>query len=335
MITKHPRSALILATVIFIAGIAINVFAEDSSTDKHFIEWKNEFRENAFHQGISYATFDKATQNLTPDNAVIKLDQNQPESTLTLQRYLDRTVRENRVVKAQKLFARHKDLLNEIRDKSDVTPSLLLALWAIETDFGRHQGKFSTIRSLITLAYDQRRSAFFSRELIDVLYLLQKNLLQLSDLKSSWAGAMGQFQFLPSVIRQYAVDYDVDGTLKLFEPHPDAFATAANYLVESGWNVALPWGIEVNFAEETSLTAESANGFKPLQYWQSLGIGRQLLPANLDPDTLLRMIRPDGDGGRTFLVTKNFEAILIWNRSLKFALAVFALSERIESRLIN
>lgn len=335
MITNQARLASILATVIYISGITVSVYAGDSSTDKHFIQWKNDFRETALHQGIAYITFDKATKNLTPDSAVIKLDRNQPETTLTLQRYLDRTVREKRVVMAQKLFAEHKDLFNEIRKKYGVPPSLLLALWAIETDFGRHLGTFSTIRSLITLAYDQRRSAFFSRELIDALYLVQNNLLQLPDLKSSWAGAMGQFQFLPSVIRQYAVDYDADGMLELFEPHPDAFATAANYLVGSGWNEALPWGVEMNLTGETRVSTESANGFKPLQYWHSLGISRQHLPDNLDPDTPLRMIRPDGDGGRIFLVTKNFEAILIWNRSSKFALAVFALSERIGSRLIN
>jgi membrane-bound lytic murein transglycosylase B len=335
VLTNYSRFALILAKIIYILGITVSVHAGDSSPDKHFMQWKNDFRETAFHQGISYITFDKATKNLAPDSAVIKLDRNQPETTLTLQRYLDRTVREKRVVMAQKLFAEHKNLFNEIREKYGVPPSLLLALWAIETDFGRHLGTFSTIRSLITLAYDQRRSAFFSRELIDALYLVQNNLLQLPDLKSSWAGAMGQFQFLPSVIRQYAVNYDSDGVLKLFEPHPDAFATAANYLVGSGWNAALPWGTEVDLPEETRVATESANGFKPLQYWHSLGISRQLLPAILDPDTPLKMIHPDGDGGRTFLVTINFEAILVWNRSSKFALAVFALSERIESRLIN
>jgi membrane-bound lytic murein transglycosylase B len=322
-------------TAVFVAGIYVSVYAGDNSTDKQFMEWRNGFRENAFQQGILYATFDKATENLTPDIAVIKLDRNQPESTLTLRRYLDRTVNERRVDKAQKLFAVHRDLFNTIRGKYDVPASLLLALWAIETDFGRHLGTFSTIRSLLTLSYDQRRSAFFSRELIDALYLVQNNFLQLSGLKSSWAGAMGQFQFLPSVIRQYAIDQDADGVINLFEPHPDAFATAANYLLNSGWNQALPWGVELNLADYIKVRAESSSHFKPLQYWLSLGIGPQSLPGNLEPDTPLRMIRPDGDGGRIFLVTGNFESILIWNRSLKFALAVFALSERIESGLTN
>ena len=316
-------------------GIYVNIYADDSSTDRHFTGWKIEFREQAFQQGISYATFDKATKNLTPDRAVIKLDRNQPESRLTLQRYLQRTVNERRVVKAQKLFVEHRLLLNTIHRKYELPASLLLALWAIETDFGRHLGTFSTIRSLLTLAYDKRRSVFFSRELIDVLHLVQNNLLQLRNLKSSWAGAMGQFQFLPSVIRQYAIDQDADGMINLFEPHPDAFATAANYLVESGWNPALPWGVEVNLAQDINAPSENANGYKPLQYWQSLGIRREQLPANLDPDTMLRMIYPDGKGGRTFLVTNNFETILIWNRSVKFALAVFTLSERIERRLNN
>lgn len=319
--------------MINIIGVTAAVEAGGRSPDLRFSEWKKNFREVAFQKGISFATFDEAMKNLTPDKAVIKLDRNQPESTLTLQRYLSRTVRENRIVKAQKLYTRYKKLLIEMQNKYEVPPSILQALWAIETDFGRHQGSFSTIRSLVTLAYDQRRSAFFSRELIDALYLVQNNLLQLTDLKSSWAGAMGQFQFLPSVIREYAVDADADGQLQLFQPHPDAFATAANYLVGSGWNSGLLWGVEVSLREETNILTENVDDYKPFNYWQSRGISLQHLSVKLDPNTPMRVIRPDGRSGRTFLVTKNFETILIWNRSLKFALAVFALSDRIESRL--
>ena len=226
-------------TVSLLVGLSFHVKAEE------FDAWRSNLRTEAVAKGISASLFDEAFQNVAPIARIIELDRNQPEFTLTLSTYLQKVVSGTRAKKARIRIEEHKDILAEVSAKYGVQPRFIVALWGIETNFGQHTGGFSVVAALATLAYDGRRSAYFRKELLNALTILQEGHIKPADMKGSWAGAMGQSQFMPSSFLSYATDWDGDGRRDIWTTQNDVFASIANYLSSVGWRDDLTWGREV------------------------------------------------------------------------------------------
>ena len=291
-----------------------------------FSTWLKGFRSKALASGVSQKTIDLTTSDLSPDGRILDFQNNQPESIQTLSDYLNSRISSRRIKDAQKYFKQHRPLLDEVGVKYNVQPRFIVALWGLESDFGRATGNWSTVRSLATLAHSGRRHEYFGRELIAALKLIDKQPLK-HNVKGSWAGAVGQCQFMPSNVHRLGVDYDKDGHIDIWDSKPDIFASIANYLSKNGWSDDETWGREVSLPSDfdTRLVGHAVR--LRLQKWQSLGIrrtnGHDLPNRNLWTSLLL----PDGINGRAFLVYEDFRVLLKWNRSDLFALSVGLLSE--------
>src|SRR5262245_63064410 len=236
---------------------------------RDFATWLQELRVEAVALGIRPQTLDAALTGLRPLQRVLELDRKQPEDTLTYAQYLERTLPASRVQKGQRLLNEHRALLQEIGTKYDVPPSIIVALWGMETDFGRTTGNFSVLASLATLAYDGRRSTFFRRELLEALKIVDAGQVRPEAMTGSWAGAMGQNQFMPSSFMQYAVDYDGDGRRDIWTTLADVFASTANYLARSGWQEHETWGHRVVLPAGFEAPPSSDQMSKPLTTWQA------------------------------------------------------------------
>jgi len=301
-----------------------------AGTPPDFAAWLAALRVEALAEGISPATFDRALAGVKePEPEVIKSDRNQPEFKLNLESYLGRLVSARRVEGGQLQRDSHRQLLAEIATRYRVQPRFLLALWGIESDYGRVLGSQPIIPALVTLAYDPRRSSYFRRELLQGLHILQEGLAPLEELQGSWAGALGGLQFMPSVYRRYAVDYNNDGRVDIWRDPGDLLATGAAYLAASGWQGDQTWGCEVRLTSKIGPDMFGHDQRLPLSRWQKLGVrrldGRDLPRQEIQASLLY----PDPEAGRYFLVYDNFRVILKWNRSDLFALAVSILADRL------
>lgn len=298
-----------------------------------FATWLADLRAEAAGRGISAATLDAALAGVEPLPRVVELDRNQPEFTLTLDQYLARVVSDRRVEVGRAKLRENAALLGRVAARYGVQPRFLVALWGIETDFGRLTGGFNVVQALVTLAYDGRRSAYFRGELLDALAILEAGHVRPEAMVGSWAGAMGQTQFMPSSFRRFAVDFDGDGRADLWQSRPDVFASAANYLSRSGWTDGLTWGREAHLPEGFDPALLGLETRKPLSGWQALGVRRadgRDLPKS--PDLEASLVAPDGPKGRVFLVYGNYRVILTWNRSHLFGIAVGTLADRLIGR---
>jgi len=236
-------------------------------SDAEFQAWLGGVKKEAREQGISQKTIDDAFAAVSHDPRVIQLDRKQPETKLTLEEYLAKTVTEPRISQGRELLAENRSLLDEISAKYGVPPQYIIALWAIETSYGNNTGGFSIIESLATLAYDGRRSEYFRGELMKALKIIDQGHIAAYDMEGSWAGAMGQCQFMPSSFLAYAVDYDGDGKRDIWNTQADVFASIANYLHSSGWNddkdnnfnVLLKWNRSRYFATAVMDIAQGVN----------------------------------------------------------------------------
>lgn len=294
-----------------------------------FATWLKDFRAEAAALGISQATLEQSLSDLEPDPEVLELDRRQPEFSQTFWAYLSRRVTPARIELGRELLAKHRPLLERIKAQYGVQPHFLVAFWGLETNFGSFTGNKPVIRSLATLAYDARRSAFFRRELLNALRIIDAGHISAAELSGSWAGATGQLQFMPSTFVQYAVDGDKDGRLDIWHSYPDMFASAANYLSSVGWRPKEIWGREVRLPPDFDLSLAQLEIEKPISEWQKLGVrranGRNLPSANFASSIVL----PGGAKGPAFLVYQNFRSILVWNRSLLYALSVGHLSDQL------
>ena len=234
-----------------------------------------------------------------------------------------------RVEKGRQRLRENRALLVEIGRKYGVQPRFLVAFWGIETDFGRHTGGFRVIPALATLAYDGRRSAYFRRELLNALEILDQGHIALSDMVGSWAGAMGQSQFMPSSFVTFAVDYDGDGRKDIWNTKADVFASAANYLSRVGWKGDQTWGRPVRLPKGFDTGLASLKIRKRLSAWQRLGVRRADGGDLPKRDLMASVVLAEGPGGPAYVVYDNYHAILKWNRSTFFALAVGSLAEQI------
>jgi membrane-bound lytic murein transglycosylase B len=229
----------------WLAALGLCVAAVSAPARADFQAWLKELRAEASQKGISDVTLDAALSGIKPIPRVVELDRKQPEFTLTFDQYMNRVVPRSRVEKGRKRLAENKAILTEVSKKFGVPPQFLVAFWGIETDFGRVTGGFKVIPALATLAYDGRRSAFFRKELLLALQIINGGHIKADVMVGSWAGAMGQPQFMPSSFTGYAVDYDKDGRKDIWTTRADVFASAANYLSSYGWRASERWGRRV------------------------------------------------------------------------------------------
>jgi len=313
--------------VVFLAAMFIFVVALPVFGDSNFDAWVKEFRAEAIEQGISSSLIDQAFEGVVPIPRVLELDRKQPESRMTFVEYRKSIVSQKRIQRGREMMAQHHDLLNKIGQQYGVQPRFIVALWGIETNYGQNSGGYRIIDALATLAFDGRRSQYFRTELLNAFRILQGGHTSLDTMKSSWAGAMGQCQFMPSSFLQLAVDFDGDGRKDIWNTPADVFASAANYLVQSGWRGTHIWGRQAQLPAGFDSKQASLKISKPLQVWQKIGIrkrdGSDLPLAPLNASIVL----PDGKGGPAYLVYHNYRVIMKWNRSTYFATSVGLLAD--------
>ena len=314
--------------------VSKNVYAEKNFSN--FEEWLEFYKNYAVENGISSETIEIAFKDVKFLDNVIKYDRKQPEFFEDTRTYVNKRANNTRAVNAQKLLKKNKELFLEIENKFEVEKEILLSLWGIETNFGKHVGKMDIISSLATLSYDKRRSAFFSSQLLTLLKLIDKKLLDPKKLYGSWAGAYGNFQFMPSTINKYAIDYDNNNKIELKKSLHDSLASAANYINSIGWKKNTPCFYEVKLTKKINkkyfnFSARKLHHKLKTSLWKKKGI---LINDDIDLNHNLKaaLILPDGDDSSpAYLVYDNYEKILKWNRSLRFGISVCTLAKMIQT----
>ena len=289
-------------------------------------------RQDALAAGIKPATLDRALAGLQPIPRVLELDRKQPERVFTFAEYMERLVPPQRIEAARARLAENRALLDEIGAKYRVQPRFIVALWGVESDFGRGMGGFPVIGALATLAYDGRRSAFFRKELLNALKILDHGDIGPEAMIGSWAGAMGQSQFMPSSYLSYAVGWRGDGRRDIWNRKEDVFASIANYLARVGWHGDQNWGREVRLPPGFDRSLAGVDTIKPLAEWQRLGVRRADGGDLPMAESAAALVLPGGEDGPALLAYSNFRAILKWNNSLFFASAVGRLADGMEQR---
>lgn len=298
-----------------------------------FPGWLDQLRAEARRKGVSANVVSEALADIAPIPRVLELDQRQPEYTQTFRRYLDGVTTDARIARGRAMMETHAVLLAALEKEYGVPGRFLVAFWGLESDFGRDIGGYPVIGSLATLAYDGRREAFFRDELFKALTILDRGHITFAKMKGSWAGAMGQTQFMPSTFLRYGVDEDHDGHIDIWGSVPDALGSAANYLKSIGWAADRTWGREVRLPAQFDVTLASLNvdaneTIKPLSEWAKLGVKRADGGALPSADISAALILPDGIRGPAFLVYDNYRVILKFNRSVFYAVTIGHLADR-------
>lgn len=317
----------LIARFVLLTGmcLASDAQAQDGA---EFEAWLDQLRTEAGGAGVSAATLDAALTGLKPIPRVIELDRKQPEFTQTFWNYLSDRVTEQRLERGRKMLKEHRVLLEAVEKQYGVPPRFLVAFWGLETNFGSFLGGFPVVGSLATLAYDERRSSFFRSQLLDALRIIDEGSVKVADMKGSWAGAMGHMQFMPSTFRQYAVDATGDGKRDVWNSLHDALASGANYLGRLGWRGDEVWGREVTLPKDFPWDQADIDIKKPIAEWARMGVrkadGSPLPKADINGSIVL----PQGYQGPAFVVYRNFDVILYWNRSINYAIAVGYLADR-------
>ena len=323
--TRREALRLALAGV---AGLAWPRLAL-AQGDESFDGFLDGVRREAAAQGVRTATLDAALNGLQPVERVLALDTHQPETTVTFADYIDRSVNPKRIEAGRTRLHDNQALLAEIGARYNVQPRFIVALWGLETDFGAFTGGFEIVPALATLAWKSSRPALFRAELIAALRILDRSGLRTDQLKGSWAGAMGQTQFMPSSYLKYAVDYRGKGRADIWEDRADVFASIANYLAREGWNGAYSWGREVRLPPGLDQGLLGGKVLKTVAQWQALGVrrsdGGELPRAALEAG----LVQPGGPQGPSLMTYGNYRVIMKWNHSNYFATSVSYLADRI------
>ena len=318
------------------------IISPSFSSEPSFNEWLVDFKEYALKNGISEITYNKSMSHVVFLPKVIKYDRYQPEFYEDTKTYITKRTSQLKIKKGVELYHKNKSFINLIDNKFSVERDLLLALMGIETNFGTYVGKMDILSSLATLSYDKRRSDFFKNELIVILQLVEKGIIDHKILYGSWAGAFGNFQFMPTTIEQYAIDFDKNNKIEL-KSTKDSFASAANYINKIGWKKNEPCFIEVTLNKDTpkkflntsAKELHDKKSFKDLKKYikdaKKFTINENLVATIVTPD---KDIVPDAEIFKpAYIVFENYEKILQWNRSLRFALAVCTLKDKFTDAL--
>ena len=319
----------------FITVLALLVAPVANAADHDFAKWLVELRLEAKERGISDRILDAALGNAAPIKRVIELDRRQPEFTMTFDEYLGKIASSTRARIAAKMLVEHDEILTKVSKKYGVQKRYIVTFWGVETNFGQYLGSFNVPHALATLAFDGRRGAYFRKELLNALKILEEGHIAPDKMKGSWAGAMGQSQFMPSSFLSYAVDWDGDGKRDIWGTKPDVFASTAYYLSKAGWRDDITWGRKVTLPKGFLMNGKNPKALADgkisakLPVWAEAGVRNTdggALPAK---DLSARLVIPAGSDGPAFLVYSNFDSILDWNRSNYYALAIGHLSDKL------
>jgi len=307
-----------------------------SLSNEKFNEWLVGFKGRAIAQGVSKETVDNALKNAKFLERIVALDRKQPEFFEKTYEYLDKRVDEKRIQAAKNLLNENSALLEKVNTKFKVDKEVLVALWGIETNFGVNKGKVDIISALSTLSFDTRRPEYFEKELIILLKLIDNKTIKYESLYGSWAGAIGNFQFMPSTIQKYGINFDEVADIDLINSFQDSLASAANYLKTIGWNEKDKWGFEIKIEktfDNNLINTDSRNLKNKISIAQLKSLGFKNKNGTEISSTDKKegwLIRPDGDDGPIYIVFDNFLRLLEWNRSLRFAITVGTLSDKIK-----
>lgn len=319
----------VMVLTLMMAGAGAGVERGDDPGFRGFAACLDELAAIARAEGISAELADGVLGGLEFQPRVIELDRAQPESRQTFAGYLRDRVTRGRVERGRELLDQHRELLDGLNREYGVPSHYLVALWGMESSFGRHTGRMPILDSLATLACDPRRSEFFRDELLTAIRLVEREALAPSAMLGSWAGAMGQTQFMPSAYFAHAVDGDGDGRIDLWRSPADALASGANYLKSLGWKRGERWGREVGVPADFAFDKSGIDQPRPLSEWAALGVRRADGAALPLADMTARLLLPMGHAGPAFVVYDNFDVLLEWNRSTLYAVAVGHLADRI------
>jgi len=334
------RFSTFVAVVLLSCGDAARTQDLPAASSQPFDAWLAEVRAEALTRGIRPEVLDAAFADMQPVGQILKRDRTQAEFALDLTAYLKRRLTRRAIQTAQQMHTQHHDLLLAVGKKYGVQPRVITAVWGLESNFGRFAGVRPTIPALATLAYDPRRATLFRKELFSALEIVNRGDIELERLKGSWAGALGQPQFMPSTYLEFAQDFDGDGRRDIWTSLADVFASVAHYLKEHGWSDAATWGREVKITKgsKARITAvpHRAEGCRaeralteplPLKEWTKLGVrttaGTALPGSALDASMVT-------DGARYFLVYRNYEALLAYNCATSYAISIGMLSDRLK-----
>ena len=315
----------ILFSLVFL--LLLPIVASANTSWRQFL---SQVRRDALRQGIRPEVIDDAFANISaPSRRIIRYDRNQPEKRINFRQYRSSRGSRYRILIGQRKYKRYKSLVDEIGLHYGVSPCFIMSLWGLETSYGHFKGRFPVIQSLATLAYDSRRSAFFRRELLLALHILNQDQVELPAFKGEWAGGSGHTQFLPSSWHRYSVDYNGDNRRDIWNNLPDAFASIANYLKQNGWKKDGLWAIEVKLPRKFDRSLLGRETRLPVWRWKRMGVAG--LERRL-PDVSERgsVIYPSG--GPALMVFNNFNVIMRWNRSTYFAGTVGHIAEGICKR---
>ena len=331
----------LLKYVLIFVIFNINYAFSDNQVD--FEKWKIYFKKIALQNNISSETFDKVMTSTKFLPNVIKYDRFQPEFYEDTKTYISKRTSSKKVSKGKKFYEQNRELIDRVSSEYQIEKELLLSLMGIETNFGTYVGKMDILSSLATLSFDKRRSDFFSNELLILLKLIENNQIKYETLYGSWAGAFGFFQFMPSTMKNYALDYDGNNYIDL-KNNTDAYASAANYLTKIGWNAEQPCFYKINLLSEIpknylNVSAKKLHNKKKLKFFRKYIVNDNILDKNYD-DLIVSIITPDKDIipnaenlNPAYIVFENYEIILKWNRSLRFSLAVCTLKNKFKNEL--
>ena len=323
-------------TFFLIFNLSLISFVPSSLSDDDFTTWLSSYKKFALKKGISKETLEIAFKDVKFLEKVIKYDRKQPEFYEDTITYVTKRANTLRVRNAKKLLKKHELLFKEVENKFSVEKEILLALWGIETNFGKHVGKMDIISSLATLSYDKRRRDFFSSQLLILLKLIDDKLLDPKTLYGSWAGAYGNFQFMPSTISNYAIDYDKNNKIELKTSLEDSLASAANYINKIGWKKSQPCFYRVKLTSKIkdkfiNSSARNISNRLKIKKWKQKGI-INFDGSDLKTNLKAALIIPDGKPDTpAYLVFGNYEKILKWNRSLRFGISVCTLANMIKT----
>ena len=304
--------------------LTTSVFASSHTFEDFLVQ----IRQMATEQGVSKTTIDKAFFQLSPRPEALKEDRKQPEFNQNFWSYVNKRVTQTRLNNGYDTLKQNSSLLNKTTQQYGVPTYVLVSFLGIESNYGYHTGNHNLIQSLATLAYDRRRSNFFTRELIELLKLIDKNKIPL-DAKGSWAGAMGAVQFMPTSVQAYGVDANKDGKIDLWNDKQDIYASAANFLKKNGWAKGEKWGREASIPKNFDYKQTGLGIKKSVNDWAKLGVlraNRNRLP---NSNMKASLIVPMGHRGPAFLVYRNFDVIMDWNHSILYAISVGYLADRI------
>jgi membrane-bound lytic murein transglycosylase B len=325
---------------LLISSLAVALYQAPAAPELDFPAFLEGVRVDALARGLRPDTVHRALHSLEPSPTVIQRDRTQAEVMLSVEQYVQRRLTPSLVRTAQQMAARHRSLLGRVGDRYGVSPRVIVSIWGLESNFGRFSGVRPTIQALATLAWEGRRGVFFRGELLDALEIVDRGYISVDRLRGSWAGAMGQPQFMPSSYLKFAQDFDGDGQRDIWRSQADIFASIANYLKEHGWSADTTWGREVHLPADGLEALRKTVGLRsqgcraeremtnplPLATWQVRGVrttaGGALPAVELDASLI-------HTGTRAFLVYGNYEAILKYNCAHSYALAVALLSNRL------